>query len=184
MATVKRSNPKAFEQLDLKLKALEGTQAKTGWFETSKYENGTPVAYAAALNELGHGKTPPRPFMRPAAAEHKGEWAGTAAKGARAVLKGETDVRSVMEIIASQAEGDVLQAIVDVHSPPLSPITIELRAMKKRNPDLKITGATVGEAAQKVKEPNYKPPTGVSIKPLNDTGLMMATLTHVVEKTK
>ena len=182
MPKITRSNPKAFETLELKLKELEKIQAKTGWFETSRYEDGTPVAFAAALNELGHGNTPARPFMRPAAMDHKGEWAETAAKGARAVLNGDMPPKSVMELVAAQSQSDVLDAIVEVHSPPLSPVTIEIRAMKKRNPDLKVTGTTVGEAARKVHAPGYQQPSGVSVKPLNDSGLMIATLTHVVEE--
>lgn len=182
MAKVTRSNPKAFEQLDLNLKELEGAQAKVGWFETAKYPNGTPVAMAAAANELGHGKTPPRPFMRPTAAKERGAWASIAAAGAKLVLQGKSTIHDVMEMVGIAAEGNVLQAIMNVNSPPLSPITIELRAMKKRNPDLQVTGKTVGIAAAKVNEPGYRKPVGINEKPLEDTGLMVATLTHIVEE--
>lgn len=184
MATVKRSNPKAFETLDAKLKELEGVQAKVGWFSSAKYEDGTPVAYVAAIQELGHGPIPPRPYMRPTAKQERGKWGATVANGAKQVLAGKTTVNDVMQKIGSVAEGDVLQAIVDITTPPLSAITIQLRAMKKRNPDLKITGKTVGEAAAIVNDPDYVAPTDVSTKPLNDTGTMIATLTHVVEKTE
>lgn len=182
MAKVTRSNPKAFATLENKLKELEGVQTKVGWFKGSKYPDGTPVAMAAAANELGHGKTPPRPFMRPTAIKERGKWGEVVASGAKQVLKGETTIEKVMDTIGVVAEGDVLQAIVDITTPPLSPITIQLRAMKKRDPNLKITGKTVGEAAAIVHKPGYTQPTGVSTKPLNDTGHMLATLTHIVEK--
>ena len=37
---------------------------KVGFFGNSKYEDGTPVAAAAAANEFGAGATPERPFFR------------------------------------------------------------------------------------------------------------------------
>lgn len=53
MAKITRKNPKAFAEIVNRLKALDGTSAKAGWFSTSKYENGTPVAYIAAIQEYG-----------------------------------------------------------------------------------------------------------------------------------
>lgn len=176
-----RSAPKAFEKLDLALKALAGIQGKVGWFESAKYENGTPVAYTMSLNEMGDGPTPPRPFMRPTAIDKKKEWVDIAAEGARRVLAGNASPQTVMELLTTKAEGDVSKTITDLTAPALSPITIEIRAMKKRNPNLKVTGATVGEAAARVNAPGYVAPTGVSTKPLNDTGRALATLTHIVE---
>lgn len=184
MSKVVRSNPKAFEMLNSRLKALEGTQTKVGWFESSKYEDGTPVAYVAAIQELGYGAIPPRPYMRPTAVKERGKWGDVVAQGAKKVLAGKESVENVMETIGNVAEGDVLQAIVDITTPPLSAITIQLRAMKKRNPNLKITGKIVGEAAAITKKTGYVTPADVSIKPLNDTGHMMATLTHITESDK
>lgn len=180
---LKRSRSNSLEALSLKLKELEGVQAKTGWFPAAKYEDGTPVAYAAALNELGHGNTPARPTMRPTAIAKKEEWSKIAAEGARQIVKGNATAFDVMDSLGLRAEVDVASAIAHLSSPPLSPVTIEIRAMKKKNPDLKITGATVGIAAQRVKQPGYQTPSGVSTKPLNDTGTMFNTLTHITEKT-
>lgn len=177
-----RSNPKAFATITNALKELSGLQGKVGWFESAKYENGTPVAYVMMLNEVGHGKTPPRPVMRPTAAENTKKWGETAVGAARQVVAGVLSGTGAMDIITTQAEGDVSKTIADLTSPALSPVTIELRAMKKRNPDLKITGATVGIAAQRVKQPGYVTPN-VSTKPLVDSGLAISTLTHIVEKT-
>lgn len=179
---LKRSKPAAFEILKNALKELKGIEGKVGWFESAKYENGTPVAYAAALNELGHGPTPPRPFMRPTASANKDKWAQTAAQGAKMTFQGLSTATEVMGMLTEQAEGDVSKTIANLHSPALSPITIELRAMKKRDPGLKITGATVGIAAARVRQPGYTTPD-VSVKPLIDSGLAIATLTHTVEKT-
>lgn len=182
MAEIKRSNPKAFETLALNIKELDGIETKVGWFESAKYEDGTPVALAAAANELGHGKTPPRSFMRPTAIEQKKAWSNLMRDGAKAVIAGKATVRSVFEALGTKAEGDIVKTISEVYDPPLSPITIELRAMKKANPSLVVTARTVGIAAKKVKQPGYMAPSGVSTKPLNDTGLMIATLTSITDK--
>lgn len=181
MAAFSRSNPKAFDTLNLKLNQLSQVEGKTGWFSSAKYEDGTQVAYAAALNELGHGNTPPRPFMRPAEIEHRKEWADIAARGAKAMLTSNTTATDVMKAVTLQAEDDVRDSILAVTAPALSPITIELRAMKKRNPSLIVTGSTVGEAARKVAQTGYQKPN-VSDKPLVDSHLMIDTLTHTVEK--
>lgn len=178
---LKRSNPKAFQTLDLALKSLARIEGKTGWFESSKYEDGTPVAYVMALNELGHGPTPARPTMRPTAIQKENEWRDVAAQASRAVVNGKMTAVDAMEALTIKAEGDISKAIAQLTSPALSPITIELRAMKKRNPNLRVTAATVGIAARRVREPGYMPPSGVSDKPLIDSGLAIATLTHVVE---
>ena len=53
MATIKQSNPKAFEVLAQGLGELDGVIGRAGWFETSKYEDGTPTAYIAAIQEFG-----------------------------------------------------------------------------------------------------------------------------------
>src|ERR1700761_5955410 len=53
MASLKRQNPKAFEQLSVKLKELDGLELRVGWFESPRYEDGTPVAGVAAVQEFG-----------------------------------------------------------------------------------------------------------------------------------
>ena len=42
---------------------------KVGFFSTAKYDDGTPVAAVAAINEFGLAETPERPFFRQAVAE-------------------------------------------------------------------------------------------------------------------
>lgn len=181
MPEVRRSNPKAFQTLENNLKELARVQTRVGWFESSKYEDGTPVAYAAALNELGHSSTPPRPFMRPTASEEEKKWSKITKDQALQIVKGKQTAFDAMDILGQAAEDDIYRKIVSIYEPELSPITIELRAMKKRNPDLVITGATVGEAARRVHELGYVTPN-VSTKPLNDTGNLLKSLIHITEK--
>lgn len=180
---VKQSNPKAFEELDLKLKQLGGFEGKVGWFESAKYPDGTPVAYVAAIQELGHGPIPPRPFMRVAQKKNQEAWKKVAEQAAKNILDGKMTGQEGMELIAMQAEADVLEAITAVNAPPLSPITLWARLYRRKG--IRITGKTIGEIAARIAsgELSSAGPDGISKKPLNDSGFMIATLTHVVEST-
>lgn len=184
MAKITRSNPRAFETLTNKLKELSGVETKVGWFPGARYSDGTPVALAAAANEFGHGSTPPRPFFRPTIMQQQTAWAGYAADGAKAVLGGKLSAFDVMDALGERAQEDVKETINQITAPPLSPITLELRAMKHKDPALKVTGATVGIAAARVKQPGYQLASGTPDKPLVDTKLLITTLTHVTESGK
>ena len=177
-----RTTPRAFKTLELNIKSLQNLEGRVGWIDGTKYPNGLPVAAAAAMNELGHGPTPPRPTIRPTADAKKGEWTAVAAQAAKAVINGQLSAENAMEQITVRAKDDIEQAILEITQPALSPITLELRAMKKKNPNLIITGKVVGEAAWRIKQPGYQTPN-VNDKPLIDSGRMISDLNHIVIKT-
>lgn len=183
MPEIRRSNSKAFAQLNTRLKELDGYQTKVGWFETARYEDGTPVAYIAAIQELGSEQRsiPPRPFMRPTVIEKEEAWKSTAAAGARRVVAGKATGAQMMDLIGAQAEGDVHKKIESITAPPLSPIT--LGARKYRQQGKKVTGATIGEIAAKLKAGTLDI-SGVPDKPLDDTHTMIENLTHVTERSQ
>lgn len=150
-----RRVPGPAANIGLHLRELDGLVGKTGYFETAKYQDGTPVAYVAAINEFGYpeGGIPARPTMRPTAAEKGatgGEWAGIAAAGARAALKGTVTPTQALEALTLAAAGHVGKSIAALTSPPNKPSTI---ARKK--------GAS---------------------KPLVETGQMLQSVTGVVER--
>jgi hypothetical protein len=178
---VKRENPRGFENLLGKLKELNGIETKVGFFPAAKYEDGTQVAGVAAIQEFGSGPIPPRPFFRPTIAAEQQTWAGHAAQGAKAVLAGKLTGFQVMDGLGELAQEDVKETINQITAPPLSPITLEIRAMKHKNPNLKITGSIVGQVAAKVKQPGYQLAGGTPDKPLIDSKLMINTLTHTTE---
>ena len=70
------------------------------------------------------------------------------------------------------------QAIAEVYAPPLSPITVLLRKWKKDGRT--ITGKTVGEAAAAIKAGEDP---GGDDKPLNATGLLIASMHNAVNAT-
>lgn len=53
MAKITQSDPKAFLLLSEALGDLDGVVGKAGWFQGNNYEDGTPVAYVAAIQEFG-----------------------------------------------------------------------------------------------------------------------------------
>jgi phage gpG-like protein len=127
-----------------------------GFFPEAQYEDGTPVAYVAAIQEFGTGSIPARPFMRPTIAAKRTEWASLIRKGFKAALAGKAAITQVYGQVGMSAAGDVSKTIAAVDSPPLSPATIVARQSKRKTP-------------------------GVSTKPLVDTGLLIQSVTSQVQ---
>lgn len=172
----------AFDKINLALKQLDGIETKVGWFPSARSENGTSVAYYMSVQEHGAGPIPPRPFFRTTIAAEKQNWIKYAAQGAKAVLAGKLTPFEVMDGLGERAQEDVKETINQITSPPLSPITLELRAMKHKDPNLRVTGTLVGQVAAKVKQPGYQLAAGTPDKPLIDSKLAITTLTHTTEK--
>jgi len=179
MAQVKQSNPNWAKDFEQRLDELDKFNAKVGWFESAKYPEGTPVAYVAAIQEYGSGPIPPRPFMRPTMDKKQNEWKQVAGHAAKQILDGKMDAKQGMALLATTAEADIAETISKVSAPPLSPITLVARLFKKQG--RKISGGVIGEIAARLHAGEKFDLSGISTKPLNDTGRMVATLTHVVE---
>jgi hypothetical protein len=158
---------------------VDGKVANVGWFPSAQYEDGTPVAYVALIQEKGAPEVgiPPRPTLGPTFEQKRDEWQKTIADGMCAVVRGQASGDTVLEAVGMQAAGDIKQAISTLSAPPLSPVTVLLRKWKKAGK--KITRATVGEAAAAIAAGEDP---GGDDKPLNATGLMLATLTNTVDK--
>lgn len=178
MGDVTNKKSKAFATLNAKLKELDGRAVKVGWFDSARYEDGTPVAYIAAIQEMGSGAIPPRSFFRTTKDEQKDAWMRDAGNLAGQVTSGGMNAIDAMTQLGARIEGDVQKKIASITTPPLSPLTIAAR--KYRQMGKKVTGKTLGELSKKIADGTMDV-TGVSTKPLNDTGNMIATLTSVVE---
>jgi precorrin-4 methylase len=100
-------------------------------------------------------------------------------------VEGKATAEDAMEILAARAHGDVLDKLAEITSPALSPITIMARAYKRDGKQ--ISGKVIGEIASKIKNQRYditaSQIAGVSTKPLNDTGHMIATMDYITERT-
>lgn len=170
---------KALEQA---IKDLQRKQARVGFFEHSKYADGTPVAYVAAIQEFGHGPIPPRPFFRPTLAEQKQAFRESLAKGSKAVLDGRMTVKNMLDIFGANVAGEIQLTISKVMAPPLSTATLILRKRKK-DPTFSVGGREVGRAVRDAGSDSPPDVSGVSTKPLVDSGYLISQVANdVVDK--
>ena len=161
MATViRKSDARLWARLTSARKTLEGQDLKVGWFSTNRYEDGTPVAYVATIHEFGYlkGGIPPRPFMRPTVAREEGNWRRFIAQESKKIIAGTQTVKNLFEMLGLSISGEIAKSISEVTSPPLLEATIKAKVRKMA--DAKTVGALD--------------------KPLVETGLMLATVTHTV----
>lgn len=156
MEVRRASNEAAIRKM---LDDLEKKEVRVGFFENSKYPDGTPIAYVAAIQEFGYGPIPPRPFMRPAEEANKGKWIKGIAAGVRGVIAGNVTLDHALEQVGMVAAGDVRKAIKAVTAPILKESTVQARQRRKK-----------GKKA-------------VSRKPLVDTGQMLQAVNSAVVTT-
>lgn len=149
-------------KLQSALLQMKRKSVKIGWFESSNYPDGTPVAYVAAIQNYGSPaqNIPPRPFMENTEDAKRGEWNELLAEAAEAIINDEVGVIEALDKIGFKAEGDIAETISQIIAPPLKSATVAARLRKRAN----------------------RTHVGNLTKPLIDTGLMFATLTHVVGK--
>jgi hypothetical protein len=164
VAKVTRKSGEGRKRLEAALASLDGRAGRVGWLDSAKYPDkaGTPVAYVASIHEYGYAPKgiPPRMGMRQMADDKQSEWARVAEHGAKKVIAGEATGDDMLELIGGVAEGDLRKQIKSVLEPALKPSTLANRARRMGIPveTLSATGA----------------------KPLNDTGTMIAHITHNV----
>lgn len=115
---------KGIEALRKQLKAFQGLSVEAGFFETAKYDDGTPVASVATIHEFGLGNVPARPFMRVAEAESRKAIINLVAKGAVAVADGRMTPDAVFERVGGLMRGAIQDAIAHGAHTPLSGATI------------------------------------------------------------
>lgn len=143
------------------LKQLNGQETRVGWFETSKYEDGTPVAYVASIQHFGYApkNIPPRLGLDKMLSEKRTENVTVARKVAKLVMKG-TPAGEAMGLIGLKVGADIREQIASVTSPALAEATIKARASRTASGEITKTLA----------------------KPLVDTGLMLATVSYTPGK--
>ena len=113
------------------LKKIENANLQIGWFD-AKYEDGTPVAQVAMIQEFGapEKNIPPRPFMRPAKMEHAKDWKAQFEKAAKNLHKGRIREEDILNELGDRIVADIRGAIMDVHFPPLKEQTLKTRRGK------------------------------------------------------
>lgn len=174
-------NLKALQQ---RLKSTDRKELQVGWFEGARYDDATPVAGVAALQEFGapSRSIPPHPFFRPTIADKSKSWSELVADGTKAMLSGKATYDQVMNGLGLQVVGDVQKTIATESYPALSPITLALRNLRDEGYQVggKLIGAVAGAIANGETGSGQLGKPSANTTPLNDTGYMIATLTHEV----
>ena len=93
-------------------------------------DKSVPIAPYAAVQEFGSKNVPPRPFLRTAYAEHKGEW--VKAIGDEAARMSLSDPAAVLKSVGTLMVGDVRDKIMNGQHLPLNPKTIKAKERKGR----------------------------------------------------
>tara|TARA_R110000851_G_scaffold60415_7_gene139485 strand:- start:1755 stop:2300 length:546 start_codon:yes stop_codon:yes gene_type:complete len=171
----------ALKQLQKALADAHAEKLQVGWFSSANYNDSTPVAQVAFWQEFGTKMIPPRPFFRPAVVDNKTKWASLVDSGANAVLEGRATMSDVFNGLGLTAQADVKNSITGAHA-ALSPVTLALRKLK--NDGKQINSTVVGAVAAAIERGE----TGAgqlgepfaNDTPLNDTGIMLATITYNV----
>lgn len=166
-------------------RSLDDFEVQAGWFENTKYEDGTSVAGIAAVQNYGAQITvtdkmrnylhylgihlsqskgdiiiPPRPFMDKAKARIQGqEGKQILLQELLRVFEGRQTMEQATSRLAKWLQGIIQEEIKNTTDPPLSEATIEIRN---------------NEYASKSKNS--------STKPLNSSGIMFNTVQSKVTK--
>lgn len=143
--------------IDNLIDKITSKKLEVGFFEHSAYEDGTPVAGVASVQEFGSvaNNIPPRPFFNPTLEDNEKKYAKIMAKNFENILEGKTNTSQALGQIGEFVKGDIQESIRAVTSPTLSKRTIAARAKKNSK----------GKA---------------SAKPLVDTGLMIQSVDYEV----
>jgi hypothetical protein len=157
------------ERLKKLITSEKGKVVAVGWFSDSAYpDTGEKVAAVAATHEFGapQKNIPARSFMRPAKERNYKKWSSVVRSAGAKAIEGRDDFDYVLDQLGLEVTGDIMQAIKDVNSPPLSLATLKNRA-EKANAGRKRKTFTVNN---------------IKSKPLQDTGYMIKTVIHVIKK--
>lgn len=131
-------------------KNIEGKHdLRVGFLEGARYpdEEGTYVAQVAFWLNYGTKTSPARPFFTNMIIDKSDSWG----KQLERILKSnDYDIELSLALMGEGIGGQLIDAITNLAMPPLSQVTLMLRKMRIGNPNLVVTGATVGEAARRV----------------------------------
>lgn len=162
------------------LKDLGQQRLAVGWLDSNRYESGIQVGKVAAIQELGDGPIPPRPFVRPTVEKSRNAWNALFGKGANKVLTGKLSAVDLFSALGGVAAADIQTTITQIFDPPLSPLTLAARAYKLRGGV--ITGRVLGQLSRQAGPINL---SGTAAKPLivpgAGGGILLKTVTFAVE---
>lgn len=160
-------------------KKVDGVHSlRVGFLEGATYPDAdhTPVAQVAFWLNYGTKTAPPRPFFTNLINEKATSWGDALARICKA---NDYDIDTALKLMGEGISEQVQQSIIDLDTPALSPITLMLRKMRIDDPYIKITGATVAEAARRVADDESSSPASTKVGV--DTGHMLNSVGYKVD---
>ena len=130
---------------------FEGMVAQIGFPSGINYEDGTSVAYVAAIQEFGAPAVgiPARPFMQPTVNEKKDTWVTIIEKQLPKVALGKMSAFDVLDLVGISAAADIQTKISSIYTPPNAPATIRAKGSAKPLIDTGLMLASVQNAVNK-----------------------------------
>lgn len=121
---------KGIARLRKEMESVKNAKLEVGFFDTSVYPSGVPVAYVASIHEFGWGPIPARPFMRPTMNAQRTTWQRNFLSGFKAVANGQVTTKQVLEQMGMKISAQIKESISSVTSPALQESTVEARLRK------------------------------------------------------
>ena len=112
---------KIIQELQENIKGLTSKATlNVGFFESSRYTEGTYVAQVARIQEYGSIKIPPRPFFRNAIDNNMQKWIDFLGRD----LVNTNNAELSYNRLGEMARGDIAESITQLDTPPNAPKTI------------------------------------------------------------
>ena len=163
----------ALSELKKKIEELISHKVKSGWSANVRYmDTGESIAQVALWQEYGTGTIPPRPFIRPALAEHKKDWTRAAKILAKRYVNDSAELQAVYDGTGTLIVGDIRKSLDDLPE-DLSKITLLLRRWKDEGYTI---NKSMVEKARQTLITNPNEPLSTRRSALNDTGQMRDSL--------
>jgi hypothetical protein len=130
---------------------FEGMVAQIGFPSGINYEDGTSVAYVAAIQEFGAPAVniPPRPFIQPTVRAKKKYWSDVLAAQIPKVVMGKMTAFDALDLVGMTAAAGIKETISKITAPPLKPATIKRKGSAKPLIDTGLMLASVQNAVNK-----------------------------------
>ena len=128
MATIKGGHKLQQYLAKLAAKLKEPGTLRVGWLENATAPNGDNLALRAYRLEFGTDRMPPRPAIRNMVAAKADSWPAGIAYQLKAT---NYDVKLTLERTGEAIKGQMVEAYLDLWTPPLAPSTIKRKGFDK-----------------------------------------------------
>lgn len=139
-----------------RIRNLKSGKVEVGWYEDTRYDDGTQVAKVAEINEFGATikvtdkmrkwfawqgfplnkntteiHIPARSFIRSTCDEKNNEWSDILNSRLKKVFEGELTMKQALEQLGLVIKGDIQEKITQITTPPNSGMTVAMKGKDK-----------------------------------------------------